>query len=228
MGGFKDMTGLRFGRLVVDSYVDSVRPSGLPGPAKWLCFCDCGGRVVTRGDCLRGGQVSCGCLTREVTSARVKAAPPRLKHGGSSGGKSDEYKIWSGIVRRCENVNSRAYKNYGGRGIGICDRWRNGNGGRSGYELFLADVGPRPSRNHSIDRIDVDKGYHPGNVRWADWHTQMRNTRKTRYVEYDGQKLAASEAAQKYGVPYASLLQRLNAGWSAERALKQPIRLLKI
>lgn len=156
-----DMVGLTFGRLTV---VERVAGGA---QARWRCACSCGGSAETNGSNLRRGiSRSCGCLQRELIAQR------NTRHGHKTGGRyTPEYIAWSNIIARCTKPTSQAWKNYGGRGITICDRWRHD------FPAFFADIGPRPSAEHSIDRIDNDRGYEPGNVRWADQSTQAKNKR---------------------------------------------------
>jgi hypothetical protein len=116
---------------------------------------------------------------------------------------------------RCRNPKHRAYKNYGGRGITVCERWNS-------FENFYADVGDRPSPKHSIDRIDNDLGYEPGNVRWADQKTQSRNSRRNRLVAINGETLCLQDWAERMGLGRCTIYDRLRRGWSIERALTTP------
>lgn len=147
-------------------------------------------------------------------------------HGHSSGRSSDgrrirsaEYIAWSAIFARCENVKSPKFVAYGARGIKICERWRK-------FENFLADMGSKPSPKHSLDRYpDNDGDYEPGNCRWATSFEQMRNTRTTHKVEYQGRVMPVIEAAALAGLPYETVRKRLTRfGWAADRALSQPVR----
>lgn len=124
----------------------------------WDCLCSCGNQTTVRGAHLRGSDCqSCGCLALEG----------KTLHGLS---KTTEHVIWSGILQRCENKNNHGYRNYGGRGIKVCSRWKD-------FENFYADMGRRPSSKHSIDRINNDGDYEPNNCRWATVSQQLANRR---------------------------------------------------
>jgi hypothetical protein len=144
--------------------------------------CECG-RITTarRQDLRRGSRVSCGCKSPEGLAARNRA---RSTHGQARRRTKDgvsritpEYMCWAAIIARCKNPKHISFRYYGGRGIEVCERWQNS------FEAFFHDVGPRPSNKHSIDRIDVNGNYEPGNVRWATSSEQARNRRKNRRLD---------------------------------------------
>lgn len=128
------------------------------------------------------------------------------------------YRVWRDIINRCENPNRRFYPIYGGRGITICARWRHS------FQTFVADVGPRPSLKHSIDRIDNDGNYEPSNVRWATRTEQVNNRRNTRFVEYRGQRMPLTDAVRAAGsvIHREAAWIRIKTGWPAEQALETP------
>jgi hypothetical protein len=125
------------------------------------------------------------------------------------------YSIWQLMLTRCRNPNHPYFRVYGGRGITVCARWHD-------FKLFLEDMGPRPP-GHSIDRIDNDGNYEPGNCRWATPLQQSRNSSWNRMVTYNGETKCAAEWAEALNLPYKTLTARLRAGWSAERALLEPV-----
>jgi len=134
----------------------------------------------------------------------------RYKHGRSH---STEYTIWRGIVRRCCETTHPAFRFYGARGVTVCDAWRDD------FLAFLRDMGSRPSKAHSIDRIDTRGGYSKDNCRWATLAQQASNTRSNRVIAYDGLTLTTSEWARQIGISIATLNGRLRRGWDIERAL---------
>lgn len=160
----------------------------------------------------KGSVRSCGCLRRET----CVSAP--TKHGASKHGfVMAEYSTLRGIIQRCENKRSLHFDKYGGRGIRVCDRWR------ESFENFLADMGPKPTPKHSLDRIDVNGHYEPGNCRWATQTEQMRNTRSNRRLTFRGETLPMSEWAERLELDPSLVRARVDRlGWTVERALTEP------
>lgn len=143
-----------------------------------------------------------------------------LKHGHAGRRKeSSTYVTWVSMIQRCYGVNATSYPRYGGRGIAVCDRWRNGDGEQTGFECFLADMGDRPS-DKSIEREDPNGHYSPENCRWADRFEQARNRRSTRWVLFNGKKMALVEAVELSGQKVDTVKKRLARGWSLSKALQ--------
>lgn len=163
-----DMIGQRFGRLLVVRRAGSRRRK-----AVWSCRCDCGNDHEVVGQDLRAGKShSCGCLQRELISAR------KTTHGATTtAGHWPEWGVWRQMLNRCYRPATASFRNYGGRGIRVCDRWRHGADGQTGFECFVADVGRRPGPSLQIDRIDNDGDYEPGNCRWVTAKQQAANRR---------------------------------------------------
>lgn len=171
MGGFIDETGNKYGRLVVLER----GPADKSGEACWLCKCGCGKTMVTRGSALRTGHTrSCGCLHEEMLKDGLV-----VKHGmNRRAGRHPLYKLWENIKSRCYNPNAKGYRDYGGRGIKVCGSWYEDP--KAFVDWIEDNLGSRP-KDHSLDRIDNDGDYEPGNLRWADRKTQVANRREVVY-----------------------------------------------
>ena len=203
----KDLTGQRFGRLLVVGRAANALYGGRMRPM-WHCLCDCGKPHVTLGGSLRRGAAqSCGCLSLE-TLRRNAEAIRRHGHAARSVGRSPEYQTWGAMNDRCRNPNHSSYQNYGGRGITVCDRWS----GAEGFCNFLADMGVKPSARHSIDRIDNDGPYAPGNCRWVTRRVQQNNMRSNRVVTEGGLTMTASQWARYLGVSASAVYGRIYSG----------------
>lgn len=204
----RDLCGQTFGRLTVIAFAGRSKMHRF-----WKCKCECGGHLVTRSDnLLRGLSKSCGC-------ANLGAAARRT-HGQTYPRPSPEYYVWSAMIQRCTNPSNRDFGNYGGRGIRVCERWRNS------FADFFAAVGLRPSPRHTLDRYpDNDGDYKPGNVRWATYREQAENKRpckqrrKIRLLTINGETLSVSAWASRYGVSPELIHGRLRSGWKADRAV---------
>lgn len=178
------------------------------------CECICGTRrAVSTLSLKRRASTSCGCFQIDASIAR------HFKHGGVLGGKSSpEYSAFRSMIARCYNPRNPRYADYGGRGIQVSDEWR------SDFAKFLAHVGTRPTARHSIDRMNNERHYEPGNVRWALPHQQMTNRRNSRFVDVNGVRTPLSEIAVEFGIPANTLRARILKGWPLDRATNTPVR----
>lgn len=184
MTAAKDLVGFVSGRLTVVRRAGSRRSKAL-----WACTCSCGGELEATTDRLtRGVAKSCGCLYAETRTAR-------LAHGGTIGGKrSKEFRTWIQIRRRTIGDMRGKIPCY--RDVSLADEWADD------FAAFRQHIGPAPSEAHTIDRIDPNRGYEPGNVRWATMKEQNRNRRRHRYVQYNGQRMVLSHACELAGLDY--------------------------
>lgn len=196
-----DLSGQIFGRLTA---IERIEKSKTDRSKKWLCKCECGKESIVGTNLLTSGRTqSCGCL---------KGRPKT--HGQTSNGKiSQEYQVWAGMIQRCTNPNEAGFKNYGGRGISVCEAWRQFTG-------FFKDMGERPSGKHSIDRIDNNGNYCPENCRWATKDEQSSNRRDNRIITFNGEAKPLFLWARAIGITNTSLAERLeSASFTLEEAL---------
>lgn len=203
---FEDLTGMKFGRLTVISRAPRLPSSPT---TRWHCVCDCGGETTAQAPQLKSGKTqSCGCLASELSHERATT------HGGR---KTRLYHIWAMMKQRVLNPKNDSYKDYGGRGIRICDDWANSFvvfrdwAYKAGYSDSL-----------SIDRINNDGNYEPSNCRWVDVAAQNRNQRSNVRLEYNGETKLMVEWAKDLGITEQALYRRINVlHWPLERALTQ-------
>lgn len=217
MGLLVELTGQRFSRLVVLRKCTRTRS----GSAKWLCKCDCGSEKEVYGQNLRAGvSKSCGCLSKEISS--INGKNNRLHGYATRGNQNPLYSIWAGIKSRCHNSNDKDYENYGARGIALHDEWL--DNAESFIKWVISNLGDRP-KNHSVDRIDNDIGYVPGNLRWATQTIQQNNKRTNRRLTFEGVTKNLSEWASVYGMSAALLYWRLSVKkMSVQEALTVPVQ----
>lgn len=197
----KDKIGKRYGRLLVLKRV---------GRDKWKttcyeCICDCGvTKIIRATNLVRGNTRSCGCLRRELVGNKNRT------HGLTF---TSEYVAWILMKRRCYNRKSKDYIWYGKRGITVCDRWL------SSFENFLEDMGERPSKRHSVERKDNEKGYCPDNCKWATPKEQANNKRTNHLVEFNGKRMTLMQWERELGIPNTRIRARLKLGYTPEQAI---------
>lgn len=202
-----DKTGMVFGRLTV---IRRILP-GRNHTYYWLCQCQCGNQteVSSHNLNLKSPTQSCGCLQKEA------AAESSSTHRDTG---SREHHTWGGIIQRCHNTNSPAYPDYGGRGIIVCERWR------VSYEAFLKDMDRCP-KGMSLDRINNNGNYEPGNCRWTTRLVQNRNRRDNKIFTVKGITGCMSALSEHFGLPNRSVLWRIKNGWTPEAALTTPLQI---
>lgn len=203
MGVVKDLSGERFGKLTVVKYAGSQKHR-----AMFECVCDCGEKCIKAGQLLSAGKTrSCGCLASKNTD--------QTTHGQS---KTHLYGVWCTMKSRCHNPNSSQYKNYGARGIKVCEEWMHDF---SAFQAWAMSNGY--AEGLTIDRIDVNGDYSPDNCRWTSMKAQNNNRGNNRLFTYKGQIKTLHELADEYGVKYTTLWMRINRyNWTLEKALETP------
>lgn len=200
----EDLTNKKFGRWTV-----LERAPNKNGAVYWKCKCDCGAIKEVKGSNLRlGNSKSCGCLSRELSSERMKI------HGGR---KTRLYEIWYNMRQRCYNSNIESYKNYGGRGIIVCNEWKNDFVSFRDWALSNGYT-----ESLTLDRIDVNKNYCPENCRWVSQLMQQNNRSNNHYITYNNQNKTLAEWARELNFTYKMLEHRINRGWTVEEAFTIP------
>lgn len=200
-----NIVGQRFGLLSVVKEADRVIKDGKMITRQWECLCDCGVTVVVRQMALITGNTnSCGCAKRQRFRLLV------TKHGQS---KHPSYGTWKRMIQRCHNPNNPNYKDYGARGIVVCDRWRHS------FPAFLSDTGHLYQPGLTIERINNDGNYEPDNVRWATRTEQANNQRSNHLISMDEHVQTISQWAHEYGVSPRLVYKRLRRGWSLKKSL---------
>lgn len=202
---FEDLTGKKFGRLTVIENLGTNKN----GTYEWLCQCECGNYKVAVTSHLKTGVVrSCGCLVSETTAKRNYKNGMFVRHEGDI-----TFSTWSSMWHRCMKEGEKYYHD---KGISVCERWRN-------YDAFLEDMGPRPSLEMTIDRIDFNGNYEPGNCRWATHTQQANNTSKNRRFEINGESLTIAQISRACGISQMTIIRRLQKGLTIEQATTLPL-----
>lgn len=204
-GEYEDLTGRVFGRLTVVEldHIETIRKNNRNRRHfVWKCMCQCGNVCSVRSTDLKSGHTkSCGCYM-----VQTRKAGHRTTHGLS---KTRLYKIYTSMKTRCYNPADSHYHSYGGRGITICDEWLNDF---SAFYNWAIENGYEPDGAHSIDRIDVDKGYSPANCRFITLHEQQFNKTNTHYIEVQGERISIAQAAERFGLNPKTIYTRVYRG----------------
>lgn len=198
-----DLLWQRFERLRVEALHHIKR-----GESHWLCYCDCGkSTVVTSGNLINKRTKSCGCLNKELIMAR------NVSHGCYG---TPTYRSWAGMLTRCTNSKEKGYKDYGGRGIKVCGRWKK-------FENFFEDMGECP-KGLTLERKNNDGNYEKDNCRWATRKEQANNTRSTLMLTVFDKTLNHTEWCNEFNIKKSEVYQRIRRGWSIEKALTTPVK----
>lgn len=199
-----DITGQKFGRLTILKQVENKN-----NRVYWKCHCDCGNIISVQSSDLRSGHTkSCGCLCLELAIER------KTTHGMCN---TPEYNVWTLMLSRCCNAKNAAFKDYGGRGITVCDEWQ------QNFMAFYNHIGPRPSPKHTIDRINNNGNYEPYNIRWATRYEQNNNGRNNHKITIHNWTMNLGQWAQFVGKKRQTIFSRLKKGWPPAKAIFYPI-----
>lgn len=224
-GNFVDLIGMKFNKLRIVEFL-GFYPRGKSAVSVWKCICDCGKESIGLGFRIKSGtKKSCGCLLgvwlkgRKGMPIHPNALAAVTTHNESKGkNQTPEYKAWLSMKGRCLYKGTKSYERYGGRGIKVCERWLHS------FENFLADMGRKPTKEHSIGRIENDGNYEPGNCKWSTKEEQQSNTCVSRLIAYKGKTQTIAQWARESGIKKITLYQRFNRGWTTEKCLNEPIQ----
>lgn len=217
---FIDRTGMRYGRLTVVKRAENKK-IGNNTRTMWECKCDCGNTVIVRSDSLNDGTTrSCGCLQRDwIKQLGQHVDECKLTRGGESRGRL--FNIWYLMKYRCQNPKSKAFNNYGGRGITVCDEWSDNENGYNAFKDWALNNGYFESA--CIDRIDNDAGYSPKNCRWVDDYIQANNKRNNRVYTIGEKTHTVADWCKIYNIDKRVVYSRLYRKWNIEDALTIPV-----
>lgn len=192
-----NLLGKKFGKLTVIDLADN---------SMWLCKCECGNeKAIVTSSLINGCSKSCGCSTVEFLRKH------RIRHGYTRQGYiSSEYMAWRDIKNRCYYIKDKRYLNYGGRGIKVCDRWL------ESFDNFIKDMGPKPSKHHSIERVNVNLNYDPTNCIWATMPVQFRNKTNNRWIDYEGRRMIITDWCSYLGINRSNINRHLKKRTIAE------------
>lgn len=211
MGKFIDITGQKFGNLTAIRRANSKRQNCGKLVTYWECICDCGNKKIVRRDQLMDGTIkSCGCLKR-----KYKYNCPRL------------YTIWRHMIERCTYAKNSNYKNYGGRGIKVCEEWSSKRNGFDCFYEWAIKNGYNPNANFqecTLDRINNNGNYEPSNCRWVTNYIQSRNKNNNVYIKYNGENKIMADWAKQYNIKPNIFRYRYINGWSFEKIVNTPVK----
>ena len=201
----EDIIGKKYNYLTVLAYESNNKY----GAIRLRCRCDCGNEtIVLRSSVLSGHTKSCGCLKNKLQYGLDRRVNKRL------------YGIWDKMRNRCNNPRNAGYRLYGKRGISVCDEWNRKPDGF--YSFFIWSMNNGYAENLTLDRIDVNKGYSPDNCRWTTMKVQARNKTNSRMITYNGKTQCLKDWSEELGIKYSILQNRLNSGWSVDKAFTTP------
>lgn len=211
-----DLRGNRYDMLVAIEMAETRTSQSGNRKIYWKCRCDCGVvKEFAANHLTQHKATNCGC------QRRIRQSMGLRKHGGSgtlSAPMMPEYRIWLAMKERCSNPNSRGWSRYGQRGISVCSRWA------EDFNAFLEDMGNKPTKDHSIERIDNDGNYEPSNCGWVTRVEQANNRRSNRWVTALGRCMTLAQWSRETGIKTATIAARLNHGWAADRAVSHATR----